>query len=541
MACITKQRVGKYVYLYESISYINAEKKVRNRKTRIGKIDVSTGNPVFDEEYVNRLKTEGKKLPDVKQEPVQIAAKETNRAVDIALKVLDSVKDYGSYYLLEQISKKIGLHTILEQVFSKTWREVFMLACYLVLSDRPLMYCEDWAQSTEIPFVHPVSSQRISELLASFDSRERNSFYTEWGRHIAEQECIALDITSISSYSELIGEVEWGYNRDHEQLPQVNLCMLLGEKSRLPVYQTIYNGSLKDVTTLYNTLAEHKALLPEIRLQIVMDKGFYSKKNIDMMLHPENGCQFIISVPFTDSFAKRQVENERKDIDQIDRTLLTGGMPIRGIHKTRAWGNGQQVETFVMFNPQKELQERNDLYRFVTELVHDAQKEPNSKEHAEDYRKYLNIRRSEYAEGGHTVNIRKEVISEELKTAGWMVLISNCVYDTQAALDIYRSKDVVEKGFYRLKNSMDLNRLRVHNDIRMQNKCFIGFLSLILLSHIHKVMREHALYKSMSLDQMLLLLGRIKKSSINGISVIRPLTKAQKDIFAAFKVELPIG
>lgn len=106
LACITKQRVGKYVYLYESVSYLNAEKKVRNRKTRIGKIDVSTGNPVFDEEYINRLKTEGKKLPDVKQEPVQTAAKETNGAVDIALKVLDGVKDYGSYYLLEQISKK---------------------------------------------------------------------------------------------------------------------------------------------------------------------------------------------------------------------------------------------------------------------------------------------------------------------------------------------------------------------------------------------------------------------------------------------------
>lgn len=61
---------------------------------------------------------------------------------------------------------------------------------------------------------------------------------------------IALDITSISSYSQLMKSCEWGYNRDHENLPQINLCMLFGEESMLPVYQTAYTGSLKDVTTL---------------------------------------------------------------------------------------------------------------------------------------------------------------------------------------------------------------------------------------------------------------------------------------------------
>jgi hypothetical protein len=52
----------------------------------------------------------------------------------------------------------------------------------------------------------------------------------------------------------LIGDVAWGYNRDGEKLPQVNLCMPLGEQSRLPVFQTLYNGSIKDVNTLKSTL-----------------------------------------------------------------------------------------------------------------------------------------------------------------------------------------------------------------------------------------------------------------------------------------------
>ena len=61
-------------------------------------------------------------------------------------------------------------------------------------------------------------------------------------------------------YSRLIDEVEWGYNRDHEQLPQINMCLLMGARSRLPIYQTITSGCLKDVSTLKTTLAKMDAV-----------------------------------------------------------------------------------------------------------------------------------------------------------------------------------------------------------------------------------------------------------------------------------------
>ena len=72
-------------------------------------------------------------------------------------------------------------------------------------------------------------SQRISELMSSVTLEERQKFFEKWGVYRSEQEYLALDITSISSYSQFIGDVEWGYNRDGENLPQINLCMLFGE------------------------------------------------------------------------------------------------------------------------------------------------------------------------------------------------------------------------------------------------------------------------------------------------------------------------
>jgi hypothetical protein len=41
-----------------------------------------------------------------------------------------------------------------------------MLACFMVSTNDPLMYCEDWIEGTESLPVGSMTSQRISELLA---------------------------------------------------------------------------------------------------------------------------------------------------------------------------------------------------------------------------------------------------------------------------------------------------------------------------------------------------------------------------------------
>ena len=87
------------------------------------------------------------------------------------------------------------------------------------------------------------------------------------------------------------------------------------------------------------------------------------------------------------------------------------------------------------------------------------------------YTDYLIIRRSEKEGKGYTVNLRENVVEAELETSGWLIIISNFVADTKEAIKIYREKDIVEKGFQRLKNSLDLGRLRVHSDVGAHGKC----------------------------------------------------------------------
>jgi hypothetical protein len=548
VSSITKQRIGKYTYLDLSESYWNSEKqRPDNNKTRIGKIDLLTGKPVYKQEYLDKLVAEGKStegmmLWDSKTEVRGSASADRVDITETVQTALDSVKDFGVVYFLRELSTKIGLLDILRDTLPDVWEEVFALACYLITEDKPVMYCEDWIASNAGLDVGSMSSQRISDLHVAFGCSERNSFYQSWSRLIREREYIALDITSVSSYSERIEACEWGYNRDGEDLPQINICMLFGEDSKLPVYQTVYSGSLRDVSTLKSTVSEFTSLTGSSDIMIVMDKGFFSAKNINMLLDSEKDglhCHFLISVPFTNQFAKDFVESERIDIDRIENVVLTNGSPIRGIHKLHDWGDDVQLNSHVFFNPEKAVRERNELFGYVTSLARQATADPYNEKLAAEYARYLIVRKVQKNSRDVTVSIREDVVAKELGTTGWFILLSNCIKDSQIAHDIYRMKDVVEKSFLRYKNNLGLKRLRVHSDERMQNKIFIAFIALIITSAIHETMKRKCLYKHMTLHKLILTLAKLKSTTINGKDILRPMTKEQVDILKAFDIRIP--
>lgn len=78
-----------------------------------------------------------------------------------------------------------------------------------------------------------------------------------------------MDITSISSYSELVDFVEYGYNRDGEKMPQINILMVTRQASHLPFFTRLFPKEY--------SLAQMEQIHVR-RLYLVTDKDFYSKK-----------------------------------------------------------------------------------------------------------------------------------------------------------------------------------------------------------------------------------------------------------------------
>lgn len=528
MSSIVRNKVGKYTYLYESESYRNEEGKPRNRRVLIGRIDPKTGLPVYKKEYIDRMRKKGIEVVSAHVSP-EFSVEDIRQS---------SILQTGMVHLLRGISDQIGLSPVLRDTFPSLHERIFALASYLVCSGEPVAYCADWLERSDIDGVGSMSSQRVSELLRSITADGREGFYGRWAEYRSELEYLALDITSVSSWSQLIDDVEWGYNRDGDALPQVNLCMLMGQESHIPVRMTVYSGSIRDVSTLETTL-EQLRVRDGGNVLVVMDKGFTSRKNINGLLRRED-TRFLMALPMTMGFAKRQLEAERGRIDSLQNTIVSGAEVLRGVSKERAWSEGRRLYVHVFYNDMKAAAVKNSLYGHVKRLVEAAGDNPGNGTLKKQFERYLIIRRSKKREGGYTVNVREDVVERELARAGWLVMVSNHISDAEEAIGIYRAKDVVEKGFMRLKGSLGLDRLRVHSQEAMESKVFVGFIALILMSYIHSKMIRKGLYESMTMKDLIRTMEKLRTQVIDDRRILFPLTRRHKDIYRAFDIPPPV-
>lgn len=529
MATIVTCKVGNHTYLYESESYRTKDGKVRNNRRIIGKLDPATGESIYKPEYIAE---KGLHL-----EQSKVAETPIYSATDVKQ---SNVKAYGAFYLLNEITKSTGLEQVLMKVFPSLYLEILNIAFFVISTGEPAMYCEDWLYNSESHPGKVLSSQRISELLNNITNGDRMEFYELWGKHRSETEYVALDLTSITTHSEQINFAEKGYNPGKENLPQVKVCMLMGEESHLPILQVVYSGSLSDVSTLKTTLRT-ATNLDLSKLSLVMDKGPGKKiANIDLMLSPDGGNKFLVALPFTLGFAKEQVAREKGNIDIPENAFVIGSDIMRGRTSTQHWNEEHDIFVHACFNPEVATKARNEAFSKIYELSCKVKQEPAKHRYSVDVKKYLIVRKLKTSTQEVSVKIRNTVIESELETRGWLILVSNHVDNVIDALTIYRRKDAVEKGFMRLKSFLDLERIRVHSDNAMQNKLFVGFIALIIMAHIHKVMSEKDLYKSWSMKKMIKILERLKIHHIKTDKIISPLTRDHKRIFSAFGVKFDI-
>jgi len=514
------RKIGNHTYIYLSHSYRNENGKPRNKRDIIGKI-LPNGQKIYKPQYIEQMRQNNTPITLPTNQP-QFSINDIKNA---------TTQEHGLTNLLQKTADNIGLTEALKTALPQHHKQIHNIATYLIATGDPFMYCQEWLNNTTASNTNNLTSQHISELLNNITYGDRETFYQEWCKKRTEQEYLALDITSTSTYSNLIEDAEWGYNRDNEKLPQINLCMLMGQTSHLPIYQTTYSGSLSDVSTLHTTLAKFDAIAGDKSVVLIMDKGFFSKKNVDMLF--TQGKKFLMAVPFTVSLAREQVEAVRGSIDCFENMVLMGGESVRGVTRRVLWGEGfGEVFVHVFFNPLRAVVDREKFYVDVARMREEVLRDPVKFVDDELYQRFFVFER--VVGGGFSVVFREGVFEGVCRFAGFLVLVSNYVLDAGEALRVYRDKDVVEKGFECLKNVLGLGRLRAHSDSVVVNKFFVGFVALVLLSYVHSVMFKAGLYKKYTLKQLLRVLSRFRVHSVKGVRIKVTPTKEVREIYTAF-------
>ena len=524
-----KNKKTGVTYVYESTGYWDKEKQqARNNRKCIGKLDPNTG----------------KLIPSKKDESDTSASLTKQRSLPpIAYKR----SFYGTTYLFDAIGDNLGITEDLKLCFPTTYKQILSIAYYLITEDRnPMSRFSKWALTHSHPFGKDIPSQRISELLASIEEDAKQNFFLLQSKRRLEEEYLAYDTTSISSYSKLLKQVKYGVNKEHDPLPQINLALIFGETSRLPVYYRKLPGNISDVKTIVNMLADIDFLKLD-KVKLVMDRGFYSEANVNELYRKH--YKFLMGAKISLKFIKSKLDEVRSSMVSRNHYSSKHGLYYDSFltdwhyNETKKRSGETLKDTrrlylHLYYNDQHATDDKIAFNKLLDTLEEELMSGKRNLEHEKLYTKYYEIK--ETLVRGMSLTPKEDAILEAEKNYGYFALISNGIKDPLDALDIYRSKDVIEKAFGNLKERLNMRRTSVSSEENLDGKLFVQFVALIFLSYIKKTMSDNDLFKNYTIQELLDELDIIECFKQAGhLQRIGEMTKKQMNIYKHLGVALP--
>ncbi len=515
MAYVIEQKIKERIYLYKVTSYWDKEKKQSRQKRKY----LGPKNKIYKKD---------KNLE-----------KESNINKNITTSKIVS-KSYGDSFFIRSIQNKLGLTILLKEQYTKDYKEILSLSHYLFqesTSSYLFPYWQDDHDNTgEVRKLH---STNISSLYERIGKNEyaRLEFLRNWGNHIKPTEGVYYDITSVSSYSKNIDILDFGYNRDKEYLPQINIGLTHCIKSSLPLSYRTHSGSIVDVSTLKNTieLFEINSLK---KLFFILDRGFCSVGNIKEMCEKE--MSFIQPLSFSLKLCKLLVLKHQNHICSPSNAFQYKDEIF--YHKEDEIEIDKlKLKAHIYFNEKASIAYKHHLYKTILELEKKFKIFKNKEESESYYENNIQNKYQKYfkVEGKKIVRNQKE-IDYQIHKSGIIIFVVHGKKINQAEiLSYYKNRDKIEKEINTLKNHIDTKRLRSHNGDTANGRLLVKFISLIQYSYILRILKEHETLKKYTLNEIMF---ELKKLKINRLgkdnAIISELTKKQKLIFKAFDIDL---
>jgi transposase len=514
-------------YVYESDNYWDKEKQQsRSRRICIGKLDPHTGTMIPSKRF-------SAERSHVKPGP--IATTEAKRLY------------YGATYFFNALGEKLGITTDLQQCFPDQYKQILSIAYFLILEDNnPLIRFPKWAATHKHPYGKDIPSQRSSEMFASITEDARERFFRLQGNRRTEQEYWAYDTTTISSYSEGLKQVKYGRNKEHDDLAQMNLALLFGEKSNLPFYYRKLPGNITDVQTVKNLLADMDFFAYK-KIKLVMDRGFYSEENIHALY--QNHLKFLIGVKVSLKYVQAELTKARTTIRQWENfypayNLYAQSSMITWKYKQERPYKGDVLEEerraylHLYFNKEKETEDAYKFNRLLIKLKDELESGKRDPAHEKQYTKYFDVKST--PKRGTTVYPKQAAIDAAVMDDGYFALLSNEIKNPIEALETYRNKDLIEKAFGNLKERLNFRRMEVSSELSLDGKLFVEFIALIYLSYIKKIMQDKNLFKHKTMQGLLDEFDIIECYEQPGRGLrLGEITKRQKELFEAMEVTPP--
>jgi transposase len=490
MSYIVRQRIKGQIYLYEATAYWDStSQKAKQKRHYLGK-EGKDGRPLKPRE-VFRLR---------------------------------SVKTLGTPHVLNVFAERCGLTAEFAAIFGERHRDILNLLFFKILTGEPYYLFRHWAEGVELFGGEPLSSQEISRLTRWLGQEEElhAQFFRHWCQRHHKTGVLIFDITSISSYAKLNDWLAWGYNRDGEQLPQINLGAIISQDLGLPLAYTLYQGSIPDVVTLKNVVTLTRSFGFKSFLY-VLDRGFYSAANVQNLVAQE--LDFIIPFPFSTKQATTLVAQTKEQLEKASNAFRFGDS-LMYHYCTTATIEKLTLHAHVLLSVERQKLELASLMFKLEEIETRGSRLKSKKaieeffeQHAASYRKFFTLNKSHL--------IRNEAsLATAISHFGKMILLTTKPNLTKyQILEHYSKRDLAEKYFTQMKTELGDHRLRVSEHATFSGRLFLTYLALILRTFLASSVQKSKDLKHYSIPEIFSQLNLIRRVSGTSEAYITEISK----------------
>ena len=356
-----------------------------------------------------------------------------------------TVLEYGQYALVDTVCKSI-LDALKKnfpadracQIFA--YASILLVNGYVHLDQVQSYYEQSWLSQIYKNFTFKMGRTALGTLLDDLGRRTTRVTNYEKDAIVNSSSAIAIDGHAIRSCSDENDLAETGYKFKCLKEDQVNLLMGYDINTHLPLFARMFRGTCNDKSTIED-LAD---LLKFSGILFVVDRGFYSKRNLDVFSSNDNS--YVIPVPAnTDVF-----RSVMKTVKYTDSFYYRSGRKHARIEYTSQ--KISDTESVYVF---RDIDE-NEKSRF-------------------NYQHSMELGKSGYTQEGFEAN--KEFF-------GVYVLQSNAAMSEEEIFSTYKKRWGIETFYQYLKNRGNFNDLMVQDYYKEQGLSFI----MLIAGQMHQKM-----------------------------------------------------
>ena len=574
-------RKGDSTYVYGYRNEWDPVKKQSRIAKRIyvGTLNEATGRLRLGKKYLsNHPEYEGKTLYFENRTLVERSEQDAAEEVQQREQSWASNNlSYAATWALWQFASKNRILQNLQAAFGKQLgTSLLALAVYQLLDGGAMNGYEDWLPDNWLPVSAPLSSQRISELLAQVDHEDMVNYfrlrfdrskqnYQKWLEEIKQKAqkqgsamppaalqkmYMALDSTAISTFSMTIEDAAYGHAKQNPELKQINLTLAVDFLNGDVCYAREDEGSITDKSVYKSILAQMKSYGFDLdETVLVTDRGYSSLMNLQNLFNTD--VSFVAGVPIVEKGLKDKFTKFREalcDLAFYNSEYEVYCRTIKEDWKQNTEAGSVNRDCFVHLYrfPEIALSQQKQLLKKIDKVL---DKKRNGKVVDRDdwnFAARFITERKEEQDGKEKKIWEKnlEALRPWERTAGCFVIRSDWLEDPIEALRIYRRRNIVEVAFRQFKVLNGGDRLQATQTSYM-GKLMVHIIaqSLRMAITVQAKKRETQELKlpDNSVEKLLAALKRIRavRAPTRATWVVEPLTKKAQDMLELLNLPKP--